>query len=124
VNVPDLNSFRFQTFQGRYFSFFLPTFGNPSKLDGRNRLLVESLERERRMKFLNAGVVGLVAMDEAKHRQGQANRSAIRKNLGRPLAPQKRAGTGARSTLVNYEALTRKVIQALRHLGPRFASSR
>jgi hypothetical protein len=124
VSVPDLMSYRFQTFQGRFFNFRLPTFTDLDNLRGRTKLLSEHLENERRKKFLNAGVVGLNAMDEARSRQGRASRPSVRRNLGRPLAPPRRTGVGRNLTLASYDALTRKVIYALRHLGESFASSK
>jgi hypothetical protein len=123
ANVSDLVAFRFQTFQGRYFSFRLPTFADPGKIAEQEKITTVWLESERRTKFLNAGVLGLKAMDEARRRQHRMARKAIRQNLQRALGPTKRLGTSKEGTFVCYEELTRQVIHALRHLGKRFQSS-
>ncbi len=103
--LEDLAEFRFQTLQGSYFQFRLPTF---RKADA------GILDTFRLQKFLKAGVVGLEAMDDARRYHRPAIVRASRKS-DKPLRPARRL----RSRLVIYEDLTSKAAQALRHLQER-----
>lgn len=121
ASLEDLRKFRFQTFQGKYFSFFLPSFAS-SQATGVGKLAGTLLQDRRRERFLNAGVLGLQAMDQAWRRR---SKKARRETLGSssPLPALRRAGTGSTSTVLRYEALTDQVVQALRHLGRRVQAS-
>ena len=115
--VDDLRTFRFQTLQGSYFQFRLPTFQHRTGPSDAVRAVGQARQRLRRRKFLTAGIVGLQAWDEASRR---ALLKACRESraFARPVPPPRR-GDGEAATLVRYEALTIQVIQALRHLGNR-----
>jgi hypothetical protein len=125
-SLDDLKAFRFQTLQGRYFQFRLPTFVAVTNLpSGPKTALAAAWQERRRTKFLNGGVVGLKAMDDANERMRLAKRKSMRKTLapGRNLNPIRRSGTGSNTTLVSYDALTRRVSMALRHLGNQVRAS-
>lgn len=118
--IASLMAFRFQTFQGLYFQFRLPTFADAGALPKGNHATLSHLrENERRTKFLNSGVVGLQAMDDAR-----ARRTGELQKRMRTEAKQVGKDPGARSTpqqmtMVAYKALTDRVLMALRHLGKR-----
>lgn len=120
TTLADLKAFRFQTFQGEYFQFRLPTFRDTSRPENA-RQSSWAIEACRRAKFLRAGIIGLREMDDAFFMGRERKRARLRKRLGSMQAPKKRTGRGASSTLVAYEALTRRVATALRHLGERMA---
>ncbi|TJW51955.1 MAG: hypothetical protein E5X65_20710 [Mesorhizobium sp.] len=120
----ELQSFRFQTLQGRYFQFWLPTFAALSQpVDGPLSAIRNDLEERRRTKFMNAGVLGLKTMDQAQAKIADSRRPDIKKSLGRPLQSKQRRGTGVSMTLVAFNELSRPVKYALRHLGQRVRSS-
>lgn len=118
TTLAELSAFRFQTFQCEYFKFTLPPFRDPKSPDNA-RHSTKAIEACRRVKFLRAGVVGLREMDKAFVLGHEKGRAKMRGRLGIKLAPRKRTGRGNSSTLVSYEALTRRVVTALRHLGKR-----
>lgn len=120
--LEDLSSFRFQTLQGRYFQFWLPTFEEGSEPDDPKAAIRRALEEERVNKFLQAGVLGLQAMDEARDRIAADRRKDIKRALGRPLARKSRQGKGKSSTLVAFNELSLPVKHALRRLGARVGS--
>jgi len=106
----DLQSFRFTRMQGRYFSAMLPTFSSVGDPVQRWR------EDQRRRKFLNTGVLGLTAMDEAVIEQSTIVRSDVVKRAranGNRVTSRKRVGRGARLSLVAYEELNRRFQHAL-----------
>jgi len=116
--IKDLAGFRFQRFHGEYFKFVLPTFpdlaGQPEE---KRRLPLIELRQTRLQRFLNAGVVGLEAWDEAwQRKKEQARKKTIKNDM--PLAKTSIIA-GNSTTLMDYNELTRKVIQALRHIGDR-----
>ncbi|UVK40995.1 hypothetical protein LHFGNBLO_002535 [Mesorhizobium sp. AR10] len=114
--MASLMAFRFQTFQGLYFRFRLPTFVDVSVLPKDNHAAVSHLrESQRRTKFLNSGVVGLKAMDDARARQTGKLQESVDKN-GTGSA---RRATTQQEPMVAYKALTDRVLMALRHLGGR-----
>ncbi|MDQ6434356.1 hypothetical protein RB623_09875 [Mesorhizobium sp. LHD-90] len=119
TSIDDLAAFSFQKFQGLYFKFLLPTFEQPGR---RSTLALQAvtnaIEQDRRKKFLVTGIVGLEAMDEVKRREREAIRKRSKKSV-KALEATSRRGAGRFSTMVQYEALTRQVIHALRHLGLR-----
>ena len=124
--LTSLKAFRFQTLQGGYFQFRLPTFEDVSSLPaGPQAAIASRWEKQRRQKFQNTGVVGLKAMDEASEVQRTARRTEMRKSLspGTKLRPVRRVGKGPSSTLVAYKDLTDRVLMALRHLGQRVRKS-
>jgi len=116
--IEDLAGFRFQRFHGRYFKFVLPTFPDLAlRPKDRMTLPLEQLRQKRLQRFLNAGVVGLEAWDEAWRRKKKQTRKDTLKS-GIPLAPTS-IMAGDSSSLLDYNELTRKVIQALRHIDDR-----
>jgi hypothetical protein len=71
----DLKAFPFQTLQGRYYQFRLPTFAEVTNLPSiPHAAFTAAWQKQRRIKFLNSGVVGLKAMDEANDRLRTARR--------------------------------------------------
>lgn len=109
--LSDLRSFKFGKLQGRYFRAMLPTFaatkGDP---------VAEWKENQRRLKFLNTGVLGLTAMDEARNEASDRARSDVAKraraNRGQMIS-RKRVGRGSSVTLVTFEELARRFRTAL-----------
>ncbi|TJW02179.1 MAG: hypothetical protein E5W97_21565 [Mesorhizobium sp.] len=116
--IMDLAAYRFQRFQGRYFKFAVPTFPEiATKPVEKRRPLLELLWKRRLQRFLNAGVVGLEAWDEAwRRKKKQTRKETLGTNLPLGLTS---VMTGSSSTLKDYNELTRKVIQALRHIDGR-----
>lgn len=123
AHVGDLKSLSFSQLQGKFFKFMLPTFAKTAdKMPSRSVAMQTWRDRQRLAKFLNTGVFGLKAMDEAAARQSKAIRRDERKSWrahGLMLKPMKRVGTGRFGTLVSYDALNERVETALRHLGER-----
>ncbi|APH73402.1 hypothetical protein [Aquibium oceanicum] len=108
----ELEKFRFQTLQGSFFQFRLPTFRQVDETEKPHlRAVKEDFETKRMTKFLQAGVVGLEAMDAARKRQARAIRIASRVSE-KPLPAPRRVA----SSLTIYDEMTKKVVQALRHL--------
>jgi hypothetical protein len=116
--IKDLAGFKFQRFHGAYFKFVLPTFPDmDSEPEEKSRLAMAELRQVRLQRFLNAGVVGLEAWDGAwSRKKQQARKKAIKTDLPPPTTS---VIAGRSSTLMDYNELTRKVIQALRHIGDR-----
>ncbi len=116
--IKDLAGFKFQRFHGRYFKFVLPTFPNfADEPEEKRKLFLEQLRETRLQRFLNAGVVGLEAWDEAwRRKKKQTRKEAIKSDL--PLAKTS-IMAGSSNTLMDYNELTRKVIQALHHIDDR-----
>lgn len=123
-SMASLMAFRFQTFQGRYFQFRLPTFADAGALPKGNHAALSHLrENERRTKFLNSGVVGLKAMDDARARRTGALQMTMRteaREIGNAPAAM---STPQEVPMVAYKALTGRVLMALRHLGDRVAAA-
>ncbi|MBZ9952865.1 MULTISPECIES: hypothetical protein [unclassified Mesorhizobium] len=116
--IEDLADFKFQRFQGRYFKFVLPTFPDLAyKPEEKRGLLLEQLRETRLRRFLNAGVIGLEAWDEAwRRKKKQTRKKTLKGDL--PLALTS-ITAGSSSSLTDYNDLTRRVIQALRHIDDR-----
>lgn len=115
--IQDLASFKFQRFQGRYFRFALPTFPDTSTQSSWTP--PRKLRWERRMqRFLNAGVVGLEAWDNAWRRQKKQIRKEARASHI-PLGETTSSLVGKSSTLLDYSDVTKRAIQALRHIDAR-----
>lgn len=118
--LESLRQFRFATLQGRYFQFMLPTFA--TKSDRLSSAVVAFWEGNRKRRFLKAGVVGLIMMDDATKAFHASHRGEVRarlKALGRKIAPTIRSGIGEAGTFVAYAELCRKVSRALEKLGER-----
>ncbi|RWO41331.1 MAG: hypothetical protein EOS11_18305 [Mesorhizobium sp.] len=117
-SIEDLAGFKFQRFHGRYFKFVLPTFPDVAyEPEEKRRLPLELLRKTRLQRFLNAGVVGLEAWDEAwRRKKKQTRKETLKSDL--PLALTS-IMAGSSSSLKDYNEITRKVIQALRHIDDR-----
>lgn len=114
--IEDLAGFKFQRFHGRYFKFVLPTFPDPSLQAGRT-LFRERVRKRRIQRFLNAGAVGVEAWDAAwRRKRKQTRKESLNSNLPLELTSTM---IGTSSSLLDYNDLTRKVIQALRHIDGR-----
>jgi hypothetical protein len=116
TTINDLHRFNFTKLQRGYFQFALPTFQHSftSMIAAR-----EWLSNRRRSKFLDAGVVGLAAMDAATARRRRAARRSVVASLasmGLRAEPLRREGTGRAATFASYEELNKRVQTALRHL--------
>ena len=124
TSLASLAAFRFQTLQGRYFQFWLPTFANVAGSSAARTALHRLRQDRRRAKFLTTGVVGLKAMDDAydrRHKQVQSDiRTRAARNGRQPPSTASKRKTA--STLVAYKLLTARVLMALRHLGNRIAA--
>lgn len=116
--IEDLAGFNFQRFHGKYFKVVLPTFPDLAcQPEEKRRLPLAELRQTRLQRFLNAGVVGLEAWDGAwRRKKEQTRKKTIKTDI--PL-PETSVTAGSSRTLMNYEELTQKVIQALRHIGDR-----
>lgn len=118
TTLADLQAFRFQTLQGEYFQFRLPTFRNTLLLKNARHSTL-AIDACRRVKFLRTGVIGLHEMDDAFLWAREQKRARPRKGPVKKQAAKKPTRGRATSTLVAYEALTKRVAAALRHLGER-----
>ncbi|MDX8541871.1 hypothetical protein RFM23_30130 [Mesorhizobium abyssinicae] len=81
-----------------------------------------ALEADRWRRFLNAGIVGLIAMEEARHSFRQAARPALKKVLrakGLKIPRLARLGSGASGSFLAYEDLNGRAAMALEKLGHR-----
>lgn len=116
--IEDVAGFKFQRFHRQYLKFVLPTFPDLACVpEEKSRLPLAQLRQARLQRFLNAGVIGLEAWDEAWRRK---KKQVQKKTLGSDLPLAMTSITaGSSSTLMDYNELTRKVIQALRHIGDR-----
>lgn len=115
--VFDFLNFRFQTMQGRYFQFVLPTFRDLPAPVTPVGFACSKLEDIRLQRFLLAGVVGLRDMDNARINVRKQDRKLMRKVLGRPLRRTERAGTGPMLTMKSFDELNNRVGVALANLG-------
>ncbi|MER8857019.1 hypothetical protein NKI09_05070 [Mesorhizobium sp. M0757] len=122
--MASLMAFRFQTFQGRYFQFRLPTFADAGALPkGSHATLSHLREDERRTKFLNSGVVGLKAMDDARARRTGELQKSMRLEAIQAGDNLTARLTNEPAPMVAYKALTKRVLMALRHLGDRVGAA-
>jgi len=126
-DLNDLAQFPFSRLQNRAFTFMLPTFHDPARLRACWRTAIKvSRDRERMQKFLNAGVIGLMAMDGALGRQRDRLRRASKQDLtcrGLKLRSLPRVGKGSSGTFVAYQVMNERTGVALRHLGERVAAA-
>ncbi|MES0073310.1 hypothetical protein [Mesorhizobium sp. M0058] len=122
--MTSLMAFRFQTFQGLYFQFRLPTFTDAGALPKGNHATLSHLrENERRTKFLNSGVVGLQAMDDARARRTGALQMTMRTEARKIGNAKAERSTTQEMPMIAYKELTGRVLMALRHLGDRVAAA-
>jgi len=123
----DLAQFPFSRLQNRAFKFMLPSFHDPARLRASWRTAIKvSRDQERMQKFLNAGVIGVMAMDGALGHQVKALRKRSKGDFaerGLKLKLPPRVGKGSSGTFVAYEALNARIGVALRHLGERVATA-
>lgn len=115
----DLRRFNFARLQGRYFQFMVPTFEN--QFQGKHPAY-KALEIDRWRRFVNAGVVGVVAMEGARRSFRQAARPALKRVLrakGLKIPPLTRLGSGPSGSFLAYEALNGRAAMALEKLGQR-----
>lgn len=102
----ELRSFKFGRLQGTFFRAMLPTF-SISKGDP----VTTWRDEQRCTKFLNTGVLGLNAMDEAireKAREIRLDAVAAVNARGGKVNARSRVGTGATATLMAFEELNRR----------------
>ncbi|MCX5578984.1 hypothetical protein [Kaistia terrae] len=125
--LDDLKGLRFSRLQAKAFAFVLPTFLDPNRVGPSVRTAVQVWkDRQRMEKFLNAGAIGLQAMDGALERRMKALRRKSQCDLakkGLKLKVPARTGVGSSGTFVSYEAMNERVGVALRHLGERVAAA-
>lgn len=123
----DLKGFRITRLQAKAFAFVLPTFLDPARARPSVRTAAHVWnDRQRMEKFLNAGAIGLKAMDAALDRRMKALRRASQGDLakkGLKLKAPPRTGVGSSGTFVSYEAMNERVGMALRHLRERVAAA-
>ncbi|MER9920922.1 MULTISPECIES: hypothetical protein [unclassified Mesorhizobium] len=113
-----LQAFNFARLQGRYFQFMVPTFENRFGKHPGHR----ALEADRWKRFVNAGIVGVVAMEGARRSFRQAARPALRNLLRakkQKIRAPSRLGTGASGSFLAYEALNGRAAMALEDLKDR-----
>lgn len=120
--LADAGAFKFTRLHKPFFCFMTPTFAVPKgSAAGWRQSAVKVLEDERRTKFLNTGIIGLEAMDNAwkdrreSHREGMR---AIFRERRWPLT-RIRIGGGQAGTMVAYLELNARVEMALRKLTKR-----
>lgn len=117
-----LGRFNFCSLASDHFRFVAPTFVDPDAVTGcRRKVLLGGWERERITKFLNAGVVGLEAMDRQWEILRARNRPAILKDMAaRGLRlERRRTGTGKTRTFVAFAELNKRIEVAFRKLTER-----
>lgn len=117
--LDDLRRFNFAKLQGRYFQFMVPTFEN--RFAGKHPAR-RALENDRWKRFLNAGVVGVIAMEGARRLFRKGARPALKSFLRakmQKIRPLTRLGTGASGSFLAYEALNGRAAMALEKLGHR-----
>lgn len=119
--VDDLTRFSFARLQGRYFRFMLPTFARPT---GTLAAVAAHFERQRFQRFQNAGVGGLLLMDEATSQFHARHRKSVLKDLrSRALKSlRSRVGRGIDQRYEAYAELNDRVSNALEKLGMRWRS--
>ncbi|MER9022413.1 hypothetical protein NKI01_07550 [Mesorhizobium sp. M0815] len=118
-NLHDLRRFKFAKLQGRYFQFVVPTFENQF---GDKHAAHRALEVDRWRRFLNAGVVGVIAMEGARKLFRDNARPALKEFLrakGQKVRPTTRVGSGPSGSFLAYETLNGRAAMALEKLGHR-----
>lgn len=115
--LDDLRTFDFERLQGRYFSFWLPTF----KEVPRPRHLADHIntwiEGQRLGKFGSSGALGLTAMDQAWNATRRKSRKALRE--GNHPCRASRPRVRRHGTHIAYAEVNKMVRYALRHLSER-----
>ncbi|TPN49485.1 hypothetical protein FJ976_17295 [Mesorhizobium sp. B1-1-9] len=127
THLKDLARMRFARLQGMFFTFMLPTFVDVGKV-GRsvNSAIKAWHDQQRVAKFLQTGVIGLKAMDDARELQAMHLRKQERRLLvaqGLKMKRPPRVGTQKAGTFLAYDELNGRVSDALRHLGARVAAA-
>lgn len=106
------------TMQGDYFGFYLPTF----RARETSNIADRYWEPYRLTRFINAGLVGLDAMDRQQARDRQSIRAVVRKHFhgtGKRLPPLSRNGRGSAGTTIAYAELNERVRTALGNMHER-----
>ncbi|MDF3154068.1 hypothetical protein P3C58_18990 [Mesorhizobium sp. XAP10] len=117
--LDDLRRFNFARLQGRYFQFMVPTFEND--FAGKHPAR-KAIEDDRWTRFLNAGVVGLVAMEGARQTFRDNARPELKKQVRAKrlkIRPVTRVGAGSSGSFLAYEALNGRASMALEDLRDR-----
>ncbi|RWP57996.1 hypothetical protein [Mesorhizobium sp.] len=117
--IHDLRRFNFARLQGRYFQFMVPTFEN--QFAGKHPAQ-KALEIDRWRRFVNTGIVGLIAMDGARESFRKDARPELKKLMRakrQKIQPMTRLGTGAAGSFLAYDALNGRAAMALEKLGHR-----
>ncbi|WP_047454274.1 hypothetical protein [Rhizobium rhizogenes] len=124
--LSDLKKLNFTRLQGRYFQFFLPTFSRQAELNpGVRSAITVWRDRQRTLKFIKTGNVGLKAMDEALAEQRiELKRQALPgiHKRGLRLPNVDRIATGAAGSFAAYDEMNDRVRVSLRNLGKRVAA--
>ncbi|RWN25283.1 hypothetical protein [Mesorhizobium sp.] len=117
--LDDLRRFNFARLQGRYFQFMVPTFEN--QFAGK-RPAQKALEIDRWRRFVSAGIVGVIAMEQKRESFRKGARPELKKLLrakGLKIRPLTRLGSGASGSFLAYKALNARAAMALEKLGHR-----
>ncbi|MEN3793926.1 hypothetical protein [Fulvimarina sp. MAC3] len=120
ATVEDFRRFRFEDLRKPYFDFKLPTFQIPRT--GSFAATKRWLERNRKLKFLKAGVIGLRMLDEVTAANRKSRRPDIIRALkqeGRKIRSLQRSGSGDELTFLAYEELNKAFEVALASLSKR-----
>ncbi|TPK53812.1 MULTISPECIES: hypothetical protein [unclassified Mesorhizobium] len=115
-HIHGLQRFNFAKLQGRYFQFMVPTFESDF---ARRHPARKALEVDRWKRFLNAGIVGMIAMEGARRSFRQAARPALKQFLRakrQKIRPLTRLGTGSSGSFLAYEDLNGRAAIALEKL--------
>jgi hypothetical protein len=97
----------------------LPTFGPSLRI---RPAVARVFEENRRARFRNTGVLGLVMLDQATKQYHAANRSALAKTLrtmGLKIAAPTKAGSGLMMSYLKYEEVNGRISSALEKLARR-----
>ncbi|MER9831363.1 hypothetical protein NKJ51_23860 [Mesorhizobium sp. M0134] len=115
----DLRRFNFARLQGKYFQFMVPTF--ESDFAGKHPAR-KAVEIDRWKRFLNGGVVGLVAMEGARQSLRKGAKPALKRSLRakrQRIRPMTRVGSGSSGGFLAHKALNGRAAMALEKLGHR-----
>lgn len=118
-SLDDLRRFNFGKLQGSYFQFMVPTFENDF---ARKHPARRAIEVDRWKRFVNAGVVGLVAMEGARQSFRHKARPELKKQVRAKrlkVRPTTRVGAGSSGSFLAYEDLNGRAAMALEKLGHR-----
>ena len=117
-SIDDLLRHDWLTMQGDYFGFYLPTFNARETSSIADRYW----EPHRLTRFLNAGLVGLDAMDRQQARDRKSIRADVRKHFlgtSKRLPPLPRNGRGSAGTTIAYAELNERIRTALGNMQER-----